>query len=131
MPKQFASKASLLLGLIIPFLIVGCDNKEPEKISYSQDILPILKQHCIECHNQDGVGFKASGLDMSSFQNLMKGTKFGPIIKAGDSTSSTLVILVEGRADPSLKMPHGDRDSLTSAQTQKIRQWIDQGALQN
>jgi hypothetical protein len=41
------------------------------------------------------------------------------------------VILVEGRADPSLKMPHGDKNSLTVEQTKKLRLWIDQGALQN
>jgi hypothetical protein len=68
---------------------------------------------------------------MSSYQNLMKGTKFGPVIKAGDSISSTLVILVEGRADPSLKMPHGGKNPLTNDQTKKLRIWIDQGALQN
>jgi uncharacterized membrane protein len=116
---------------LFPLVLAGCGNNKPPKISYVQDVQPILQQHCIECHNQNGPGFLTSGLDMSSYQNLMKGTKFGPIIKAGDSASSTLVILVEGRADPSLKMPHGVRDPLTVEQTKMLRLWIDQGALQN
>ncbi len=131
MSKLLEPKVSTLSWFVAPFFLVGCGNEKPQPTSYVQDVQPILQQYCIECHNQDGVGFKTSGLDMSSYQNLMKGTKFGPIIKAGDSASSTLVILVEGRADPSLKMPHGERDSLTTGQIQKIRQWIDQGALQN
>ncbi len=118
------------VGLFI-FLLAGCGNEKPATISFVQDIHPIIQQHCIECHQQGGSGLLASGLDMSSYQNLMKGTKFGPVIKAGDSLSSTLVILVEGRADPSLKMPHGDKDPLTVEQTKKLRLWIDQGALQN
>jgi hypothetical protein len=131
MSKRLKFKAGFMGFFIFPLILAGCGNEKPPKISYVQDIQPILKQYCIECHHQSGSGFLASGLDMSSYQNLMKGTKFGPVIKAGDSVSSTLVILVEGRADPSLKMPHGDKNSLTTEQTQKLRLWIDQGALQN
>lgn len=131
MSKRLMLRTGFIGCFIFPLILAGCSNEKPSKVSYVQDIHPILQQHCIECHQQSGSGFLASGLDMSSYQNLMKGTKFGPVIKAGDSVSSTLVILVEGRADPSLKMPHGEKDSLTVEQTKKLRLWIDQGALQN
>lgn len=131
MSKRLMLKTCSIAWLVFPLVLAGCGNEKPPKISYVQDIQPIIQQHCVECHHQSGSGFLASGLDMSSYQNLMKGTKFGPVIKAGDSVSSTLVILVEGRADPSLKMPHGDKNSLTVEQTKKLRLWIDQGALQN
>jgi hypothetical protein len=61
----------------------------------------------------------------------MKGTKFGAIINPGDSVGSTLVALLEGRANPSLKMPHGDRKPLSAENIQTIRKWIDQGAQNN
>jgi uncharacterized membrane protein len=131
MSKRLMLKTCSIAWLVFPLILAGCGNEKPPKISYVQDIQPIIQQYCVECHNQSGSGYLASGLDMSSYQNLMKGTKFGPVIKAGDSVSSTLVILVEGRADPSLKMPHGDKNSLTTEQTKKLRLWIDQGALQN
>ena len=123
-----------LLVIFTPlFFMPGCgdSSKNQIKVSYSQDIIPILQNHCHECHLPNGAGQQASGLDMSTYQSLMKGTRFGPIIKAGDSLSSTLVILVEGRADPSIKMPHGDRPSLSAAEIKALRQWIDQGALNN
>ena len=131
MSKRVMFNQGVIGWFLLPLVLAGCSNDKPSKISYVQDVQPILQQHCIECHNQSGSGFLASGLDMSSYQNLMKGTKYGPVIKAGDSVSSTLVILVEGRADPSLKMPHGSNDPLTAEQTKMLRIWIDQGALQN
>lgn len=123
-----------LLGLIIPlFFLAGCGQSEKsEKIaSYSNDIKPILQKYCYECHLPGGQGQQASGLDMSTYESLMKGTKFGPVIKAGDSLSSTLVILVEGRADPSIRMPHGNRKGLTPEEIKTLRSWIDQGAKNN
>jgi uncharacterized membrane protein len=131
MSKHIMFKTGLTGWFVLPLILAGCGNEKPPTMSYVQDIQPILQEYCIECHHQTGSGFLASGLDMSSYQNLMKGTKFGPVIKAGDSLSSTLVILVEGRADPSLKMPHGEKKSLTAEQTKKLRLWIDQGAIQN
>jgi hypothetical protein len=131
MSKRLKFKTGFIGCFIFPLVLAGCGNEKPPKVSYVQDIQPILQGHCIECHQQKGSGYLASGLDMSSHQNLMKGTRFGPIIKAGDSVSSTLVILVEGRADPSIKMPHDGKNSLTLEQIKKLRLWIDQGALQN
>ncbi|MCK4588146.1 MAG: hypothetical protein KAU29_12415 [Gammaproteobacteria bacterium] len=126
-------KFYFLLVLIVPFFLSGCDSgkKAEQKVSYSQDIIPILQRHCMECHVNNGSGQKASGLDMSTHQAFMKGTKFGPVVKAGDSLSSTLVLLVEGKADPSIKMPHGDREALSAAEIKTLRQWIDQGAANN
>ena len=127
------NKFYFLLALITPLFLTGCDGNEKVQsmVSYSKQIIPILQNHCLECHVPNTPGQIASGLDMSSYESLMKGTKFGPVIKSGDSLSSTLVILVEGRADPSIKMPHGDRPSLSTAEINTLRQWIDQGAMNN
>ncbi|WP_455199105.1 c-type cytochrome domain-containing protein [Kaarinaea lacus] len=100
-------------------------------VSYSSEIVPILQKYCMECHVPGGPGQQASGLDMSTYESLMKGTKFGPVIKPGDSLSSTLAILVEGRADPSIKMPHGNRQGLSAEEIKTLRAWIDQGAKNN
>ena len=40
-------------------------------------------------------------------------------------------MLVEGRADPSLKMPHGDAKPLEPTEIATIRQWVEQGAKNN
>lgn len=116
-----------------PLLLLGCGTEEATKpsVSFSKQITPILQNHCLECHTPNKPGHLASGLDMSTYDSLMKGTKFGPVITPGKSVSSTLVILVEGRADPSIKMPHGDRPPLSQEQIHLLRQWIDEGAKNN
>ena len=120
------------LVLLVVLLLSGCDRApSTAEISFSKQIRPILTQYCLGCHDEKGVGTIASGLKLSSYEELLQGTKFGPVIKPGDSLSSTLVILVEGRADPSINMPHGNQTPLSREQIQTLRQWVDQGANNN
>lgn len=124
------STIRLLVSVLSVFtLLSACSSTE--KASYSQNVKPILDKHCAECHLDGGAGLIKSGFNIGSYQGLMTGTKFGPVITAGDSVSSTLVVLVEGRADPSLRMPHGDREQLSKQEIKTIRDWIDQGAENN
>jgi len=39
--------------------------------------------------------------------------------------------LIEGRADPSISMPHGAMDPVPSKDIATIKQWIAQGAKNN
>ncbi len=118
--------------LAIALLLSGCDSSPSvADISFSKQVQPIFAQHCLTCHNEKGEGAIASGLKLSNYKEVLKGTRFGPVIKPGDSLSSTLVILVEGRANPAINMPHGNQAPLSSEQIQILRQWIDQGARNN
>lgn len=123
-------KAEVLRGgaiLTATFLLAACSQKE---IGYKADVQPILKQYCMECHVEGGKGHEKSGLLMTSYENLMKGTKFGAIIKPGDSLTSVMIMLVEGRADPSIKMPHG-KESLPKEKIDLLKKWVEQGAKNN
>jgi hypothetical protein len=115
-------------GLIsATLLLTACGQKT---ISYKADVEPILKLNCLECHTEKGQGYEKSGLLMTSYESLMKGTKYGTIIKPGDSLSSVLIMLVEGRADPSIKMPHG-RAALPKETIEVLKKWVEQGAKNN
>jgi hypothetical protein len=104
----------------------------PDKtVSFKADIRPVLDDYCMSCHVPGGKGYEKSGLDMRSYQSLMKGTKFGSIIKPGNSQDSTLIVLVEGRADPSISMPYGIKGGLSKDKIVVLRKWIDQGAKDN
>jgi len=109
------------------FFLAACGQKE---VSYKTDVQPIIKQYCLECYVEGGDGYVKSGLLMTSHENLMKGTKFGSIIKPGDGLSSVLIMLVEGRADPSIKMPHG-KESMPKDKIEVLKQWVVQGAKNN
>jgi hypothetical protein len=121
------------IGFLIAFsllalVITSCSERT---VSFSQDVKPILDQNCLECHQAGGKGQLASGLNMNDYQNLMKGTRNGPMVIAGDPEGSNLLVLMEGRADPSINMPHGDRHPVTKEDIQTIRLWITQGARNN
>lgn len=117
----------LSLSACAALALCACGQRE---VSYKTDVAPIIGKHCVECHKPDGQGFEKSGQDMSSYDALMKGTKFGPTIKPKDSFTSPLVMMVEGRVDPSIRMPHG-RDPIPKDQIEIVKLWIDQGAKNN
>jgi len=115
----------LLLSATV--LLTACGQAE---VSYKAEVQPILKQYCIECHDTGGQGTEKSGLSMASYENLMQGTRFGAIVKPGDSLTSVLIMLVEGRADPSIKMPHG-KASMPQDKIDVLKKWVEQGAKNN
>ncbi|MEN8175034.1 MAG: hypothetical protein ABFS23_04685 [Pseudomonadota bacterium] len=134
--------AKLPLMLAVVGVLSGCTApddtpKKDSAISFQNDIAPILSEHCVECHVPGGDGYEKSGLLLTedssttaSYDNLMRGTRYGPVIVVGDAESSTLVRIVEGRVDPSIKMPHG-KGSLSAEQQAALRQWVEQGASNN
>jgi len=101
-------------------------------ISFQHDIDPILSEKCLRCHKPpDGIGFIRTGLDMESYDTLMKGTIFGTVIVPGDSKRSVINKLTEGRAGEQMKMPHGDANKLTMDEIKLLNLWVNQGALNN
>jgi mono/diheme cytochrome c family protein len=102
----------------------------PPPVSFKEDVLPIFQVHCASCHTQGGEGTNASGLDLTSYQGVIKGTKYGPMIVAGDPENSNLMWLLDWRASPQLRMPHG-KQQLPVGERDTIRTWIRQGAKDN
>jgi len=94
-------------------------------------VLPIFQDYCLGCHVPGGKGYEKSGLDLRTYKGLMKGTKFGPVVKPGSSLSSTLNVLVSGHADPSITMPLGVKGGLPKDKTDLLNRWVDQGAKDN
>lgn len=121
--------AGLLAATALVVGASGCAQREPE-VSFAKDVQPLLDVRCGSCHMPGGPGTEASGLSTQGYEALMKGTKFGPVVIPGDALSSALNMLVEGRADPSIRMPHGDQP-LTAAEQTMLRRWVEQGAKNN
>src|SRR3974390_417402 len=100
------------------------------KQSFREDIVPIFKGRCESCHQPGGAGAEKSGLDLTTYAGLMKGTKFGPMVIPGDPDSSNLMRLLDWRAAPEIRMPHGKKQ-LSSCDRNAIRAWIREGAKDN
>lgn len=91
-------------------------------VSFSGDILPILKSRCANCH---GGKKTEDGLDLTSYEALMAGSENGPVLSAGDAENSVLIqSLLEG------KMPKRGV-KLTAEQVQLFVEWVEAGALKD
>jgi hypothetical protein len=124
-----AAVAAVGAGLAIPGSTDACAAAAPT-MSFAQDIMPILKGRCVDCHRPGGAGFEKSGLDLTSYEGLMKGTRHGKMVIPRDPEGSNLVWLLDHRAKPELMMPHGSR-KLSTCDRDDIRRWIREGALNN
>ena len=123
---MFPRKTLAMGAAVMIMLGTGCSSE----VSFQQDVYPILQQRCVSCHRAGGDGFSASGFNVENYEGVMKGTNYGPIIQPGSSVSSTLVLMVKHKTDPSIHMPHGE-NPLTSEQIEIIEDWIDKGAKNN
>jgi len=120
-------------GLVLPLcavLATGCSQRNAP-VSYKETIAPLLTEHCGRCHVGGGKGTQKSGFAMDSYEQLLAGTHIGPVIKPGDATGSTLLSLVEGRADPAIRMPLDGHNPLKPNEIKLLRQWISEGAKNN
>lgn len=120
-------------GVVLAVLAIsGCDRgQEAEALSYAKDIQPIFDRECSSCHTGDGAGLLASGFNTGSYEEVMKGTRYGTMIEPGDPLSSSLYRLISGReVHPSIRMPQGD-SMLPESDIERIEAWIRQGAQDN
>lgn len=119
-----AALGVLFLGLL------GCSGGEPV-VSFSAQVKQVLDSNCVSCHVEGQAGYEASGLALNSYEGVMKGTRFGKVVLPGNAQDSVLVMLVEGRADPSISMPHGANRRMYAEEIRILRKWVEQGAENN
>ena len=126
--KTFGRLAGGLLLCLSGFAVPA--NAADAQISFAKDVKPILQENCVECHRPGGQGFLANGLDLTSYDGVMKGTRIGPVVIPGDVFTSNLLRAVLGQVNTKVRMPFhrtelADRDSTT------LLRWIYQGAKNN
>jgi Planctomycete cytochrome C len=99
-------------------------------VTFKDDVLPIIEVRCQSCHQPGGPGYEASGLDMRTYEGLIKGTKHGSVITPGRPFESSLIAMIDHRTDPEIWMPH-DRKRLSKCERLVFRFWVAQGAKNN
>jgi Planctomycete cytochrome C len=100
------------------------------KMSFAEDVMPIFVGRCFSCHKPGGQGNEKSGLDLSTYEGVMRGTKFGRMVIPGDPDSSNLMWLLDWRGSPDTHMPLGKK-KLSICDRDAIRDWIREGAKNN
>ncbi len=93
-------------------------------VDFDREIRPLLQERCVECHGSKKV---KSNLRLDAKMHAVKGGESGPAFVAGDPAKSLLYDRITTQ-DAETKMPPKGKP-LTAAQTEKIRQWIAEGAV--
>ena len=104
------------------------ENKTPEEVSFSKDVLPVLTKKCLDCHTTDDDS--ANKFYVDNYDVLMKESKHGASIQPGKGDESAMIKKMRGTADFGAKMPKRGKpvpDSVVAI----IAKWIDQGAKKN
>jgi len=115
------SRVVILLSLVV----LASSALAADKVTYEDQLLPILRNECTTCHNPDK---KKAGLDLSTYQSALAGGDSGPVATAGDPDSSLLYKVVAHLEDP--KMPKG-KGKLADKDINVFKQWIAGGLLEN
>ena len=125
MTNQFLRlRAAVVLALT---LIAGsslAQEKKPPKVTYADDVLPILRQKCFSCHNADK---KSGDLDLTNYTIFVVAMQDSAeydvlLVKGGLPTSTAWNYLLsvfdngfQAGANAQGKVPRGNADSTASA----------------
>lgn len=96
-----------------------------EKITYQDNILPLIEANCSKCHNEDK---KKADLDLTSYQGALKGSGSGPVLLSGNPDGSKLLKALSHSEEP--YMPP-NRPRLADKDLDTVRKWIAGGLLEN
>ena len=117
-------------ALVTALCASGCVSTP--QISYRDDVHPILAEKCIDCHTPPyGEGYRNTGLDMRRYEELMKGSLYGPVVVPGNSNVSPLNMLVEGRAGRLSRILQRQHKPMTDHEIEVLHLWVEQGARNN
>ena len=86
---------------------------------------PMLNERCESCHNADK---QESGLDLTSYERVMRGGDSGRVVVPGNLDLSELYRRITQDPDDEEFMPAEGKTPLTARQTQIIEWWIAAGA---
>ena len=98
--------------------------------SFKQDVLPILNQHCIQCHSEGHIGFQSIGLDLTTYQGVMNGSQRGRAVIPRQPQMSPLVKVLDWSKDTYPHMP-ANQHQLDKKDVDTISAWVAAGAKDN
>ena len=98
-------------------------------IAYEKELLPILKDNCLSCHNKTTT---KGGLNMESTALMLKGGDSGAALEPGKGDKSLVFLAAAGKWDSEMP-PKGNKVGarpLDETELALLRRWIDEGAHQ-
>jgi len=92
---------------------------------YGARVQPIFSQHCVGCHGQSK---HKANLRLDRYEAVMRGSKHGPVVKAGNLPDSELFRRITLPPTDDDFMPAEHKPALSSNEIKRIEVWISSGA---
>ncbi|HAV22468.1 MAG: hypothetical protein A2X67_06495 [Ignavibacteria bacterium GWA2_55_11] len=112
-------------AMIMAVGTTSAQEKPSGKLTYIQDVGPIVKKYCLPCHLAENEN--PSGLALDNFETLMKGGEHGNTVVPGKPNESNLYLKLLPNP-PFGKQMARNRRRLTEEEVKTIFNWIEQGA---
>ncbi|NBV85913.1 MAG: DUF1553 domain-containing protein [Verrucomicrobia bacterium] len=111
------------LGGLLLFFLIAAPLASRAAVDFEKEIRPLLEERCVECH---GPKKNKGDLRLDARVHALKGGQNGPIIAAGKSAESPLLMRITTEDKDERMPPKGP--SLSPGEVDLIRRWIDSGA---
>jgi hypothetical protein len=128
-----AVAAALAAGTTVLLVEAGCQQTQvtapaPAKLSFNEDVEPILAGNCFGCHGPDPGSRKAGlRLDRAEFA-FAPHEKSGPAIVRFQPDKSPLVQRIESKREKEMMPPPEEHKTLRPGEIALLRRWIAEGA---
>lgn len=123
----FADRVEPRLGLE-QTAVAGVSWSAQDTVSFANDVLPIFRQRCAECHgatDENGEVRTEVSLNLLEYERVMAGSEFGTVVEAGDPANSFLLDMIMDGTMPE------QGDPVPEEEIAIIRAWIEAGAPNN
>lgn len=119
------ARAIILTALMTAVQAAESPPASSRQVDFARELEPLFAEHCFDCH---GPKKQESAFRADNREDLIKGGDHGPAIVVGNSAGSILVKVLTDTHDDIAGMPK-KKEKLTPEQINRVRAWIDQGAL--
>src|SRR5262245_632293 len=105
-PKHQTKMKRRFLFVVFVAAIAAAPVPAAEPVDFAHEIVPILRQHCGNCHTGDK---KEGGYSMNTRASLLAGGESGAAATSGKSESSELIRRIRSRDKDEQMPPEGPR----------------------
>ncbi len=110
---KFFQRYILLVFCVLRPMLAGAE------VDFVHQVVPVLREHCLECHGEDEA---KGGFSMNTRELFLEDEMATP----GNSAKSEFLFLVE-ETDPEYQMPPEKKKRVPKEQVELLKKWIDEG----